>query len=316
VLSRFIKVDNRCRQHKRSEGGFGLVEIMISILLSSILIMGLIELFASSSKNAQAAAGLSRIQESGRTTLHLLTSDIRRTGYLGGMAADANISGSLDASAMANTCVADTTDWARMVDQPLFGLNDSNAGYACVSATDYLRGDILTVRYTGSSATTAASLEDKRPYFRSSLAAAKIFAGEDEASDQNRIDDGSARIFELVAHTYYVGPSGRTCQGVSVPSLFRKSISSQGKPTSEELVPGVEHLQFKYQVGNQYVDANDIADWSTVTAVETTVLVRTECPEGSFVNEYSFSMGDLASAYGPSDNHRRQLFTSFTSLRN
>jgi type IV pilus assembly protein PilW len=316
VLQPVFNATRNFRQCKAAEGGFALIEIMISILLSSILILGLVELFGASSQNAQATAGLSRIQESGRITLQLLAADIRRTGYLGGTAAGAVIAGSLDESTQANTCVADTTEWARMVDQPIFGLNDTNNGYVCVSDADYLRGDMLTVRYASSAAIAVANVEDARPYLRSSLSSARIFAGEDEAEAENLIDDGSARILELVAHTYYVGPSGRTCLGEAVPSLFRKTISATGLPSAEELVPGVEHLQFKYQVGNQYLDADDVGDWSTVTAVETTVLVRAECPEGSFVNERRFSMGDLVSSYGPGDHHRRQLFSSFTSLRN
>jgi type IV pilus assembly protein PilW len=307
---------NKSYYRSFQQQGFSLIEIMIGIVLSSILILGLAELFGTSSANATAAAGLSGMQETGRAALQVLTADIRRAGYLGGVAPSASIGGSLDEAPQANACVANTTNWGRMIAQPIYGVNDTNTGYACVADAEYLRGDLLTIRYTDPSAVPTASLVANRPYFRTSLADAKIFLGKDVATAQNTISDQSSRVLELVSHTYFVGPSGRSCQGSAIPSLFRKSISDTGLPTSEELIPGVEHVQFKFLMGNQYVDANDVGLWSTVISVETSVLVRTECPEGSFSNNRTFSFGDLAAAYGPADNHRRQLFTSVTTIRN
>ena len=75
-------------------------------------------------------------------------------------------------------------------------------------------------------------------------------------------------------------------------------------------------MQFRYQVGDQYLDANDVTDWTAVGAVEIAVLVRAECPESGFVNNRTFAIGDLGAPYGPTDSYRRQLFTSLTSIRN
>jgi len=280
---------------------------------------GLVELFVSNSRNANATASLSRIQETGRTALQLLTADIRRAGYFGGNAVSATFEGSLGEAASANTCVANTTAWGRMVRQPTFGINDTKptaAGYACIPDSEYLRGDVLTVRYTPSQSVAVGAMVAKMPYLRASVVEGKIFAGEDQADAENQIIDLGARDYALAAHTYFIGPTGRFCQGVAIPALFRKSIDpDDGFPTSSELLAGVEHMQFKYQVGNQYVDANDIADWTTVDAVETTVLVRSECPENGFENKRTFAMGDLDPAYGPIDGFRRQVYTGLTWVR-
>jgi len=299
--------------------GFSLVELMVAVALLAVLMAGLVELFVSNSRNANATASLSRIQETGRTALQLLTADIRRAGYFGGNAISTSFGGSLGEAAPAGTCVANTTAWGRMVRQPTFGINDTKpraAGYACILDSEYLRGDVLTVRYTPSQLVAAGAMVAKMPYLRASIVEGKIFAGENEGNAGNQVTDLGAREYALAAHTYYIGPTGRFCQGVAIPALWRKSIGVVGLPVSSELLAGVEHMQFKYQVGNQYVDADDIADWTTVDAVETTVLVRSECPENGFVNSRTFAMGDLGAAYGPTDGFRRQVYTGLTWVRN
>jgi hypothetical protein len=79
---------------------------------------------------------------------------------------------------------------------------------------------------------------------------------------------------------------------------------------------GVEHLQFKYLVGNRYFDANSVTNWNGAIAVEISVLVRAECPETGFNNNRTFAIGDLITPYGPADNLRRQVFTSISTMRN
>ena len=333
-----------------------LVELMVAVVLFSVVMTGLIELLVSNSKNAMATSSLSRIQETGRTAVQLLTNDIRRAGYLGGNIG-LDITGSLGEATPSNTCPSDNT-YGTMVRQPVAGLNDHdpftiNASFDCITnATpppvgplrgEYLRGDVITLRFASSLAVKPDDMISTRPYIRTSLVEGTIFEGKDAVDDfegegaedaedaeetNNLLSDPTSRNYALVAHTYYVGSSGRSCQGPAlpdsddpddwpVPALFRKSISDTGVPTApQELLAGVEHLQFKYQVGNQYVDANAVTDWADVGAIETTILVRTECPETGFTNDRTFAIGDLASEYGPTDGYRRQVFTIVTSVRN
>lgn len=295
--------------------GFSLIEIMIALGLAGVLFTGIVIFFVSSKQNSVAADGLSRIEETGRGAIQMLSSDIRRAGYLGGNTGRSAITGSLGPSTDTLNCVVDNT-WGRMVNQAISGLNDTNAGFACISDSEYLRGDILTLRYAASNPVPVADMEDNAMYLRANTFAGRIFVGKDEASTSNIIDDVNSEDFQLIAHTYYVGPSGRTCSGTAIPSLFRKSLNSSGLPESQELMPGVEHLQFRYREGGRYVDADDVASWANVSAVEVTVLVRTECPETGFTNNRAFAMGDLAPAYTQADAYRRQSFTTMVAIRN
>ena len=312
---------DRMQRHlrKAKQRGLSLLELLISLVVLALLMAGLSELVATNSRNAVATGSLSQIEETGRTAMQLLSADIRRAGYLGGNASIEMLGGTLELPGNSVSCAANSTDWALMMGQPVVGINDakpSGAGYSCVADSEFLRGDVLTLRYVQAWPTADGDMVAKRPYLRTTLVEGRVFEGEDAADPNNVIMDNTARAHAVVAHTYFVGPSGRSCSGEPIPSLFRKSISDTALPVSSELLAGVEHLQFRYQVGNRYLDADDVGNWDQVEAVEATVLVRAECPEGNFTNNRTFPMGDLASAYGPADEFRRQVYTTLTRIRN
>lgn len=320
---------------RRPQQGLGLVELMIALALLAALMAGVVELFVSNSKNANATSNIARIEETGRIALQLLNSDVRRAGFFAGKMANTaggiSVTGTLGevcitgdsncnttaAAVAALTCSANT-NWARMIGQPVFGLNDTTAGYPCINAADkYLRGDVITLRYTPSEPHDPTDpMIATRPYLRASLFQGKIFAGGDEGDAANDVPDQTARVYPLLAHSYFVGATGRSCNGHPIPALFRKSISDAGLPVSQELLAGVEHLQFKYLLGNRYFDADNVTNWPGVTAVEISVLVRAECPETGFINSRTFAIGDLTDPYGPTDTLRRQVFTSVSTVRN
>lgn len=69
--------------HRNGQTGIGLVEIMVALVVSSLLIGGLIQIFTSN-KRAYALQGeMSRLQENGRFAFHFLMKDLRMAGYFG-----------------------------------------------------------------------------------------------------------------------------------------------------------------------------------------------------------------------------------------
>ena len=311
------------------QNGLTMMELLVTVAILSLLIAGLSQLVVTNSQNASATGALARIADTGRTAMQILAADARRAGYLGGYderlgwGFDATESGTLGVSDNATACVADTTAWARMLDQPIFGLNDSAAGYACIADADaegqYVRGDVLTVRYTPTPPIDVADMVANKPYLRVTVGERRLFFGSDANDADNVPERPPWRDYNLAAHTYFVGATGRTCQGSEIPALFRMSIGDDGLPVSQELLAGVENLQLRYLVGNRYYDADDVpltgTNWLPVDAVEISVLVRAECPEAGFDINRTFELGDVS--YAPEDkNFRRQVFTTTTQLRN
>jgi type IV pilus assembly protein PilW len=63
--------------------GLSLIELMIAILLGMLLLLGVLQMFNSTSSSDRANTALARVQESGRVALEIIKQDLRRTGYIG-----------------------------------------------------------------------------------------------------------------------------------------------------------------------------------------------------------------------------------------
>ncbi len=75
-----VEIVNK-RTH-RSEG-MSLVEVMISLTMGTIIIMGVINLFSANSETYSVVQGQSRMQESARFALSYLSKDIQKASYKG-----------------------------------------------------------------------------------------------------------------------------------------------------------------------------------------------------------------------------------------
>ena len=76
---------------KRPQWGLSLVELMVSLAVTSILMAGLIEVYVGVRRTEMTQEGLSHIQESGRFAMYFLTESTQMTGYVGclsGMSTD------------------------------------------------------------------------------------------------------------------------------------------------------------------------------------------------------------------------------------
>lgn len=65
--------------------GLSLVELMVALLISSLIMIGLVQVFVSSKGTYQMDEGLARLQENGRFALDFLAHDIRMAGHKGCM---------------------------------------------------------------------------------------------------------------------------------------------------------------------------------------------------------------------------------------
>lgn len=302
------------------QGGFSMVEILIAMLLGLFLVAALVQILIEGKQSFASANHLSRLQENGRIATSMIVTDLKRAGYMGGNSDVPNIYGTEDQIRTTvsggdpySTCPANSTEWGRMIQRRVVGLDDTSAGYDCIDGASYLRGDILAVRYA--SPWIVDDFEDGRLYLRSNLFEGKIFSGDNENDAQNQMSDPIGMTeHDLLAYAYYVGDSTRTCSGRVVPSLFRVRLDDNGQPLAEELLPGIEHFQVQYGDGQRYYDANNVADWDDVVTARIWLLVRSECPEGDYADGRTYTLGNQV--YTPNDNYRRQLYSSVVMLRN
>jgi type IV pilus assembly protein PilW len=327
--------------------GFSIVEMMVAMLISLILLAGIAQIFMSSKQSFNIQNTLGRQQENGRYASDVISQDLRRSGYWGGNADVSGVTGTEPPVAPAATCNTGDNTWARMIDRRIFGLNHTEtaslAAYACINdGNGHLSRDVLVMRFASPWLVFPTPTTNQRPiennsrlYIRSSLTisdeAGRIFKGSAKGDADNDMNGGatappSERTSELVARAYYIGPSGQSCNGISVPSLYREELDNNGRPVAEEVAYGIDNLQVRYGLDtngdgsvNVYLDAgssglNEDSEWEQVVAVRYWLLTRAECPETGYTNNNTYTMGDLN--YTPNDGFRRQLYQSTVQLRN
>ena len=307
------KVINKNVNNKHRQSGFSIIELLVAVTLGLFLMAALVEVLLSGNRSFTSANHLSRLQENGRIATGMIVTDLKRTGYMGGNSEINQILGSEGPVVPAITCPTGDTTWGRMVTERISGLDDTNAGYACIPNADYLRGDVLTVRFASPWVVTGA-LSANQMYLRTSMFEGKIFKGSDTADINNTVLDTPQSLHDLLSYAYFVGDSGRTCSGAAVPSLSCGRLGTAGQPLTDELLPGVEHFQVQYGVNGQYLDANNVADFDQVVTARIWLLIRSECAETGFTDGKTYNLGDQV--YTPADSFRRQLYSSVVMLRN
>jgi len=307
------KVIYKNLSNKHRQSGFSIIELLVAVTLGMFLMAALVEVLLSGNRSFTSANHLSRLQENGRIATGMIVIDLKRAGYMGGNSQIEDILGSEGPVVPAITCPTADTTWGRMITERISGLDDTNAGYACIPNSSYLRGDVLTVRLASPWVVTGA-LSANQMYLRTSMFEGKIFEGNDTADTDNKVEDTPQSVHDLLAYAYFVGDSGRTCSGAAVPSLFRVRLGPTGQPLTDELLPGVEHFQVQYGVNGQYLDANNVADFDQVITARIWLLIRSECAETGFTDGRTYNLGDQV--YTPADSFRRQLYSSVVMLRN
>lgn len=67
----------------KQQRGLSLIELMVAIVISSILLLGVLQLFSNTSASDRTNTAIARVQESGRVALEIIGDDARRAGYQG-----------------------------------------------------------------------------------------------------------------------------------------------------------------------------------------------------------------------------------------
>lgn len=340
---------NDLKSETSMQRGLTLIEIMIALVIGSVLIAGAGKIFISSKRNIAVQLNLQQIQENARYALDLISRDLRRAGYFGGLNSITAIEGTSPPLEPTGKCPPGNA-WGRMLARPVFGLNDTNSGYACIPDSDYLRGDIVVTRYAHPVAVTGA-LSDKQLYLRSNPSEGALFIG--SKSDENQITEPGI-VQKIISRAYYIRASTTLCpDGSKPPALWRETLHSNGHTVAEELVTGVEQLQLQYGVidfnpdddmqsdgiSYRYLDADHVTDsewnapfdsapewreWveltsnsavhSAVLLAKVWLLVRAACIEPAVINRRTYAMGNLQ--YAVDDHFRRQLYSTTVQLRN
>ncbi len=340
--------------NSQNQKGFTLIEIMVAVVVSLILLSGVVQIFMSTKQTYKFGEAVSRMQESGRFAINMLTRDIRMAGYQG--CADLS---SIPANIIANNPPVTsfgteaiggweyTGTWAPTTPaQPaaITSLVKSNTDVITIkraSATSMqLTGNLLVENANIQLASNPIGVVANDVLFISDCTNADIFratnvsnggtvtiAHSNSANTTNKLSKAygaDARVYAFTDSIYFIGISGRTNRrGQTVYALFRRNVSG----TIDELVEGVENMQILYgeraDNGNiRYVSAdNATLNMTQVVSIRIALLVHSIEPvnntnDATVYNLAGTNIGTSGTVTHASDKRIRRVFITTVKLRN
>ena len=316
------------------EGGFTLIEMLISITIGLGILAGLVGVLSTNSSNSKANDRTSELMTNGRYALNSMKQELREAGFRAYTWAEPS-------APSAATYVAPTTGCAGVepgasvgafvanIRQGVWGANDANPFSAnCILAANFGAGnDVLVIRRLAVVPTAAPVANTV--YFRSSFDRGQVFRG----ATAPTFSAGAAPLatFPLQVFVYFIRPWTVSATEVPrVPALCRVALLSDGTMVTELVASGVERMQVQYgrystNLTTQYLNAGDapltgassesaLNSWDEVNLVQIWLLARNSTAEPGYVNTQTYPMGDQNVVVN--DNFRRQLFSTVVQLRN
>jgi type IV pilus assembly protein PilW len=337
-------------RNMKQQKGLSLIELMISITLGLMLMLGVLNVFLGSRGAFVSQQAISRIQESGRFAIDYMNKEIRMAGFLGcasnvddskiittlgtagvfrwdyktivkGYTDTTMPAGSDPAATGTKLVVKAGTDVLEIVSASgtqVLVTADTTTGSLTTTASDCLSGGLCANDILVASDCQKAQIFQATSMSGSPLTinhAAGSAPGNATPVWTDKLFGAGAEVTKMRKMLFYIKNNA-----AGVPSLW---LWDNG--LNSELVEGVEDMDIQYgidttgddDVPDVYKTAADVTtgEWADVKSVHIELLVRT--PEDRVLAEpqkYTFPLSS-ASATTPTDRVMRQVFVSTVAVR-
>lgn len=300
--------------------GLSLIELMISIVLGSLVVAAVGNVYLSSTRSFRTQEGMARLQEGARFAFETIGFDLRQAGF---------------GCRSQSTAPVDATWYKNLFTQPVRGYRDGTGSPTAaidVDNTDailILRADKTSEAIIVAPGTTVAAhgvnanglvvitdaYADATLYEVASASGVTYTLGTATTPCTTTVvpDTAGFHLLPIAAHLYYIrnNPAGES-------SLYRQNLQNDGTVAAEELVEGVEDMRILYGEDTSqatvsecpddgcsvdaYVEADAVANWNRVVSVRITLNMRTA--------------DNLSTETGGADNRIRRTFTTTIAMRN
>lgn len=318
--------------------GISLVGLMVSLLLGSILMGGLITVFTSNQNTSRLIFDYGSLQEGARAANDLLESSIRQAGHFGGVdPADISPNASLTLIGQGNcnhSWITSTLEPIRAYDGAanIGAVADLPAG--CIEADDYVNDtDILSLRYASTmDMAKLSNLNASTVYVRTVAGSndqvlGEIFQGATTPTIGGSGDPVGTYNFRYMSELYYIRACSQKIGGVcqdQTPSLVRYQLD--GTEFKEYLlIEGVEQFQVEFGIdsdadynADQYLSPSAINDWQQVISVKLSIVIRGTDKDENILDTKTYNLAGGID-YIPENNdqaYRRRAYTKVIQLRN
>lgn len=308
--------------------GVTLVELLVSLAIGSLLIIGAVTVYTQSSSTYRVNEVAARLQEVARYAIEVMEPDVRQAGYWG-MTNRADFAvnrGTLLNGQALDDTVGDNCGPLWSVDLERY--IDGREGYDLTCDASIALGpvgwtDVLIVRRAS---VNTAALENGRMQLQSDRLRVEIFS--DGVRPADFTDPALSETHNLVVHAYYINQEAAGPNGLPRYVLRRQTLIGGAAPSiqDQEIIPGVEDLQVQFGIDSndaddevdQYVDpesAELAVAGNRILSVRLWLRVVSDEREVGFVNNTPFvyanqNFGVLG------DERRRVLLMKTIQLRN
>lgn len=307
--------------------GFTLIEVIISLALGLVLLLGLSSLFVQNNRSYKQNEAQMALQDQARFALSTLSRDLQMAGYWGGMSMGSQIlpSSTINgAVSAANDCGADSSSWAlttsKRVEYFNWTLNaQASSKFKCLSNVQ-AGTDVLAVRrVAGQEAASITAcgdvtLADKTFYLKTNGVEGSLIrtsgTSYTEACTTDAPITAPMSFFKLVPRLYYVRNYAKLA-GDGIPTLCRRELQHAATPKLEEecLAEGVEDFQIVWGIDgnkaddptftpNHYTTSPTDAELARAVSAEVFLLMRAAKGDASNPeDENIYSYADKTSAF-------------------
>ena len=333
------------------QAGLSLVELMVSLLLGMILILGVTELYVSSKVTYSLTEQMSTLQENARIAFEMLVPQVRMAGYTG--------------CANVNTAIPNV-----VAKPPVVVIDSSNnaiKGHEAVSASSWsptlttnlvgnvlANTDVMTLQTSGScdawmtgNMTSDNANIQINPANTCSLAAGDTLILSDcasvdifKATNVSASSGGGGGVKVTIAHANSQNTSNRLSKAYGADAEIYKPISTSyylksnthGVPALyrldnvannlQELVEGVENMQVLYGMDTDVFFDGQVNQYKTADAVgppdqwSRVLTVRINLLMRSLEEVHASPTNTTFAGITYSDNYLRQEYTATVQLRN
>lgn len=319
---------------KRQQYGVSLIELMITLVIGTILLIGAMRVYQQSRTTYRVNENISRLQENARYAIDILDPDLRlasnwgltnlaeavrgRTGTPGALPnIGTDCAPGYYADLLNTTAGVNGTSMVGAID----GTNVPVIG--CINAGYQAGSDILVVRHASAAPVVPAA---GVVHVQSSRTDNLLFTG---AAIPPGFGVGT-QTFRLINHTYYVNTDSPTL-GPGIPSLRRVRLAPGPTMIDEEIIPGVEDFQIQLGIdtdadlaANRFVNADNpivtpgnpaFNPTLQIVAVRVWLRMRADLVEIGFTDDAAYAYADQNVA-PINDGFRRLLITKTILLNN
>ena len=316
---------------KKSQQGFTLLEIFISLAIGLVLFAGVMSIFAGMKTTTSETSSLGTLQENGRFALSVITDDLMRQNFWGDLAVDASVSTivptGFPAIPAGGDCVGGGSNNASFPQavgtfRTIWGITSVDASPMNCINDARVGSDVLQLKRALAQAfdPLVVNPANNRFWLNTNPTNGVVFPGNIAVPLVN-----NAQMWQYQHHVYYVRdePQGN----ITVPVLMQGTLSNAANLMSfQPLIEGIERIRFMYGVDtdadgfvNAYISAtnmnNALWDNSTILAVKVYILARDILEDNNYTDTKTYLMGGLV-VPAANDNFRRLLLMSTVTLHN